>query len=152
MQDKEEMKALVTEAMTILGTASRALEGLQARLEQDAPAKAEPKALTLVEVRAVLADKSRDGFTDQIRALLEKYGAPKLSEIDPSSYRDLADEAACLGATRMDLERAMVEKMKEGLDHKFQAVFEHHNATGLEDLQEECYPSFLCDIRRLTRG
>ena len=152
MQDKEEMKALVTEAMTILGTASRALEGLQARLEQDAPAKAEPKALTLVEVRAVLADKSRDGFTDQIRALLEKYGAPKLSEIDPASYRDLAEEAVCLGETKDTLEAAIVEKMKEGLDDKFQAVFAHYHATNLDDLKEECYPSFLCDIRRLTRG
>lgn len=152
MQDKEEMKALITEAMTILGTASRALEGLQARLVQEAPAKAEPKALSLVEVRSVLADKSREGFTDQIRTLLEKYGAPKLSEIDPGNYRDLAEEALCLGATRLDLEKAMVGKMKEGLDDKFHAVFEHHDATGLEDLREECYPSFLCDIRRLTRG
>ncbi len=152
MQDKEEMRAFITEAMTILDTATKALGGLQALLVPEQPPKEEPKALTLVEVRSVLADKSREGFTDQIRTLLEKYGAPKLSEIDPGNYRDLAEEALCLGATRLDLEKAMVGKMKEGLDDKFHAVFEHHDATGLEDLREECYPSFLCDIRRLTRG
>ncbi len=45
--------------------------------------------LTLEAVRAVLADKSRAGFTAQIRSLLQKYGANKLSEIDPTSYKAL---------------------------------------------------------------
>lgn len=44
---------------------------------------------TLEEVRAVLADKSRVGFTTQIRTLLQKYGADKLSGIDPVYYKDL---------------------------------------------------------------
>ncbi len=45
--------------------------------------------LTLEAVRAVLADKSRAGFTAQIRSLLQKYGASKLSEIDPTRYGGL---------------------------------------------------------------
>lgn len=152
MQDKEEMKAFIREAMTILGTASKALEGLQAQLVPEVPIKAEPRVLTLVEVRSVLADKSRAGFTDHIRTLLEKYGAPKLSEIDPCNYSDLMEEAVCLGATREDLEAALAEKGKEGLDGGFPAVFDHHYATSLEDLKEEYYPSFLRDIRRLSRA
>jgi hypothetical protein len=119
---------------------------------KEEPARQEAKQLTLVEVRAVLADKSRNGFTEQIRELLEKYGAPKLSEIDPSRYQDLMDEALCLGATRQDLEAALTEKREEGLVDLFDAVFGHHYATSLEDLKEEYYPSFLRDIRRLRRA
>lgn len=153
MGDKQEMQALIAEAMTILNTATSSLGALMARMEvKEEPARQEAKQLTLVEVRAVLADKSRSGFTEQIRGLLEKYGAPKLSEIDPSRYQNLMDEALCLGATRQDLEAALAEKREEGLGDLFDAVFGHHYATTLEDLKEEYYPSFLRDIRRLRRA
>lgn len=45
----------------------------------EAPAAPAKPALTLEEVRAVLADKSRAGHTAEIRELLKKYGASKLS-------------------------------------------------------------------------
>lgn len=51
------------------------------------------KAITLEQVRAALADKSQQGFTADIRALLEKYGAPKLSQIDPANYAALLADA-----------------------------------------------------------
>ncbi len=57
--------------------------------EELSPAPEPEKAFTLEEVRAVLAEKSRAGFTAQIRDLLQKYGAKKLSEIDPADYKDL---------------------------------------------------------------
>lgn len=53
----------------------------------------EKKQVTLEEVRAVLAEKSHDGFTAEVRALLQKYGASKLSEIDPSNYSSLLSDA-----------------------------------------------------------
>ena len=55
------------------------------------------KPLTLEEVRAVLAEKSRNGHTAKIRELLEKHGAAKLSEIDPQKYAALLAEAEVLG-------------------------------------------------------
>ena len=55
------------------------------------------KSLTLEAVRAVLAEKSRDGHTADIRALLEKHGAPKLSEIDPAKYTALLADVEALG-------------------------------------------------------
>ena len=61
-----------------------------------APAPEKPQ-LTLEEVRAVLAEKSHDGFTKEIRELLEKYGAPRLSEIDPANYAALLKDAEVLG-------------------------------------------------------
>ncbi len=51
------------------------------------------KPLTLEEVRAVLANKSRDGFTAQIRELLQKYGADRLSAVDPANYKALLRDA-----------------------------------------------------------
>jgi len=62
----------------------------------DAAPSAEP-ALTLEQVRAVLADKSRMGFTAEIRDLLQKHGAPKLSGIDPARYKALLADVEVLG-------------------------------------------------------
>lgn len=62
----------------------------------DAATSAEPQ-LTLEQVRAVLADKSRMGFTAEIRTLLQKYGAAKLSGIDPVHYKALVTDAEVLG-------------------------------------------------------
>ena len=60
--------------------------------------KAEPeeKPLTLEEVRAVLAEKSRAGHTAEVKELLNKHGADKLSEIDPAEYAALLAEAEVL--------------------------------------------------------
>jgi hypothetical protein len=103
--------------------------------------------LTLTDVRKVLAEKSREGFTDQVRALLEKYGADKLSAIDPSKYKDLISEAECLGATKDDLSSAIDEKSKDGFGENIHYIFGHHHATSLEDLKPEYYAGFLRDIR-----
>ena len=54
------------------------------------------KELTLEEVRAVLGEKSRAGFTLEIQALLKKYGAPKLSGIDPKHYEALLKDVEVL--------------------------------------------------------
>ena len=60
-------------------------------------ARPEAKSLTLEEVRAVLEEKSRAGYTASVRELLEKHGAKKLSEIDPAEYPALLAEAEVLG-------------------------------------------------------
>ena len=61
------------------------------------PADPPPKAITLEEVRAVLAERSHDGYTDQVRGLLQKYGAEKLSGVDPKHYAALLKDAEVLG-------------------------------------------------------
>ena len=63
---------------------------------EDAPASLPEPELTLEQVRAVLADKSRQGHTAEIRALLQKHGASKLSQIDPAQYKALLAEAEVL--------------------------------------------------------
>ena len=51
------------------------------------------KLVTLEQVRAILADKSQQGLTAEVRTLLEKYGAPKLSQIDPAHFSALLADA-----------------------------------------------------------
>lgn len=53
---------------------------------------------TLEEVRAVLAEKSRAGLTDQVRGLIEKYGASRLSEVKATDYLALLKDAEVLHA------------------------------------------------------
>jgi len=64
--------------------------------ESEATTKAPEKKLTLEDVRAVLAEKSRAGHTAQVKALIKKHGADKLSEIDPMNYAALLADAEVL--------------------------------------------------------
>ena len=67
--------------------------------EAEPPAKdsaSEKKPLTLEQVRAALAEKSRAGHTAEVKALLLKHGADKLSDIDPAEYPALLADAEVL--------------------------------------------------------
>ncbi|MDD4370400.1 MAG: rRNA biogenesis protein rrp5 [Anaerostipes sp.] len=61
------------------------------------PQPKEEKQLTLEDVRAICADKSRKGFTAEVKAILTKHGADKLSEVDPAEYKALLAEVEVLG-------------------------------------------------------
>lgn len=69
-------------------------ESLEAKkeYEKNHPVKEEPK-ITLEDVRARLAQLSRDGKTAQVKALIQKYGANKLSEVNPDDYEALLLDA-----------------------------------------------------------
>jgi len=58
--------------------------------------KAEESSVTVEMVRAVMAEKSQDGKTKEIKALLEKYDAGKLSGVKPEDYPALLKEAEAL--------------------------------------------------------
>ena len=60
-------------------------------------AQPKPKPVTLAQVRAILAEKSRCGNTAQVRELLQKHGAAKLSAINPTEFESLISEAAAIG-------------------------------------------------------
>ena len=91
MSKTSEMALTIEELRKCAAAISDAANWLAEQFSGDetAPeAPAEP-VLTLEAVRAVLADKSRAGFTAQIRSLLQKYGAVKLSGVDPTNYKAL---------------------------------------------------------------
>lgn len=52
--------------------------------------------ITIEQVRAVLASKSQDGKTRQVKSLLLKYDAGKLSGVKPEDYPALLREAEAL--------------------------------------------------------
>lgn len=64
--------------------------------EAEAPTPAPEPEFKLEEVRAILADASRKGHTAEIRSLLQKYGASKLSQIDPANYKPLLADVEVL--------------------------------------------------------
>ena len=92
------IKDLRSAAATINEVANTLAEMFSTTADEapDAATPAEPQ-LTLEQVRAVLADKSRMVFTAEIRSLLQKYGAAKLSGIDPTNYKALVADAEVLG-------------------------------------------------------
>lgn len=57
----------------------------------------EEKTISLEDVRAVMADKSRMGFTAEVKALLTKRGVNKLSEVDAKEYASLLEEVEEIG-------------------------------------------------------
>ncbi|EFH93804.1 hypothetical protein [Urinicoccus massiliensis] len=84
MEIKEDAENLASS----IGVLLTALESDE-ELPKEEKAKQEEKTYEIEDVRKILADKSRLGHTAKIRELLEKYGAKKLSEIEPSNYKDL---------------------------------------------------------------
>jgi hypothetical protein len=63
-----------------------------AKKEPAAPAK----ELTFTDVRAKLANKSREGFTADIKEILKSHGAEKLSDIQPADYEAVLKEVEAL--------------------------------------------------------
>lgn len=51
------------------------------------------KPVTLETVMAALVERSQNGYTAQVRALLKKYSALKLTDVDPNDYADILAEA-----------------------------------------------------------
>lgn len=93
MSKMSEMAATIEDLRSAAAAINEAANWLAKQFSGDEPVPeetipAEP-VLTLEAVRAVLANKSRAGFTAQIRSLLQKYGADKLSGIDPANYKAL---------------------------------------------------------------
>lgn len=54
------------------------------------------KSVTVEQIRAVLAEKSQTGKTAEIRELLQKYGAAKLSAVAKTHYSALLADAEAL--------------------------------------------------------
>ena len=88
MEIKEDAENLASS----IGVLLTALESDE-ELPKEEKAKQEEKTYEIEDVRKILADKSRLGHTAKIRELLVKYGAKKLSDIEPSNYKDLVADA-----------------------------------------------------------
>ena len=92
-----ELRSVAQSLNTVADSLTSLFSGSQPRTSVQPESKPTSKPITLEDVRAVLAEKSRNGHTAKIRKLLEKHGAAKLSEIDPQKYSALLAEAEVLG-------------------------------------------------------
>lgn len=66
-------------------------------LTDEAPVKKTEKVssstVSIEDIRKVLAEKSRAGKTEQVRELLQNYGANKLSAVEVKHYSSLLEDA-----------------------------------------------------------
>ena len=63
-------------------------------VDDSKPQEKSGKPLEMVDVRKVLVEIARDGGSEKIKNLLAKYGANKLSEVNPKYYEDLLKDAS----------------------------------------------------------
>lgn len=97
MSKMSEMAATIEELRSAAASINEVANWLAQQFSTTEEAKTPEKpALSLEQVRAVLAEKSRAGHTAAIRTLLQKYGASKLSGIDPQHYEALLQEVDVL--------------------------------------------------------
>ncbi len=91
--------SIVAEGLRGLAKAEGGTKDKAVKAQKQDAAKAEPqqeKPATLEDVRAVMAQKSQDGKSKEVKGLLQKYGAAKLSAVEPEDYPALLREAQAL--------------------------------------------------------
>lgn len=79
----------VTEGLSVEQEKPKAIEAK--------PTKPKEPEISLEKVRSVLAKKSEAGFTSEVRGIIQKYGANRLSEIDPKNFEAVIADAEELG-------------------------------------------------------
>ena len=95
--------SIVAEGLRGLAKAEGGGKTAEKAQKQDA-AKAQPEKTevqqenpaTLEGIRALMAQKTQEGKSKEIRELLQKYGAAKLSAVKPEDYPALMQEAQVL--------------------------------------------------------
>ena len=98
-KDKPDTSQLLAKVVSNLETLTDSIKELQLAMAdgQEAPAQPEKPKITLEQVRGILADKSRAGFTAEVRSIIESFGANRLSEIDAKDYEAVLAKAEVLG-------------------------------------------------------
>lgn len=103
MSAMNDLDLKLQEAENLIDQAKETIQSLRELLSsnQDAtPYNGQPKRDPIedkVTVRKMLAKKSAEGYTDQVKELLHKFGAEKLSDVDPKDYEDLYYSAEAIG-------------------------------------------------------
>lgn len=90
----EHGEAIVEIAKEIKSMFSEEPAALPEKLETKKPETTTTLSFTVL--RAKLAEKSREGFTAEIKAILNSHGAEKLSAIQPTDYEAVLKEVEAL--------------------------------------------------------
>ena len=89
----ESLRSLAGQTEMVNPCTDRAEDTMQKKQADIAKVNAQEKKVTVEQIRAVLAEKSQDGKTVQIKELLKKYGAVKLSAVEEKDYSALFADA-----------------------------------------------------------
>lgn len=92
----KEVYTKLAEGFELLAAGYRSLANEGAEATPKAAPEPEKKPITIEQVRAAMSAKSDDGKTAQVKALLLKYDAGKLSGVKPEDYADLLREVEAL--------------------------------------------------------
>ena len=96
-----QIKELRSCGETILEIAETLAGIFSSHAAEDTPPKAVPKEKlktpAFEEVRHRMTVIAQAGYSAEVKALITKYGARKLSDIDPSQFEGLLKEADALG-------------------------------------------------------
>lgn len=90
----EDLRSLSDSVQTVCNTI---MEGLSEETKTKATPEKKEVKISLEKVRGVLAAKSQAGYSAEVRAIVSKYGASKLSEIDPKNYAEVLKDAEVIG-------------------------------------------------------
>ena len=100
-RDQKAAPAEVPAAETVQASGRKKTSAGKVPVEAAAPepAAVEEKkaALSLPEVRAILAEKCAAGFSTQVKALIESYGVSSLKDVPAEKYDELLEVVRGLG-------------------------------------------------------
>ena len=69
----------------------------ESALDEEQKIEDKKPEVTFQQVRAVLAQKSREGYTSAVKNIIEYFGAEKLSDIKPENYAEVLEQAEMIG-------------------------------------------------------
>ena len=84
----------IAEGFSIVAEGLRGLAKAEGGTKEKAVKEQNPA--TLEGIRALMAQKTQEGKSKEIKELLQKYGAAKLSAVKPEDYPALLQEAQVL--------------------------------------------------------
>lgn len=103
MQLLDKIEAIVKVAKELEAVATKLIkeiddfiELITAEPEEKKVVEAPKKVISLEDVRSYLTNLSRDGHTKEVKDLLTKYGANRLSEIKEEDYEALLRDAEAI--------------------------------------------------------
>lgn len=89
----QDLRSLADSVQAVYEAMQEDLPDKQPTAIEEKPAVEEKPSISLEQVRSVLAEKSQAGHTAEVRAIIGKYGASRLSEIDAKDYAAVLKDA-----------------------------------------------------------
>ena len=91
------LRQLASGLQEMADSLNKEAQATPASVTENVPDAPSSDSVTLEQVRTVLASLSVAGHSEEIRSLIAKYGATRLSDIAPEHYASVLKEAESIG-------------------------------------------------------